>query len=148
MTKSIQLLKAHEGAERFVYQDTRGYWTIGVGRNVHEGKGPGLRDSEIDHMLENDIREYFRELSSALPFFLELSPCRQDVLMDMRHNLGSRGFLAFKRMLKALSFKDYSGAAKEILDSNAARGPEKGLKKRYRILAAMMSTDRYPSYIA
>lgn len=147
MNKISELLKAHESWERHAYKDSRGFTTIGIGRNVDKRNGPGLRDSEIEHMLQNDIQEYFMELMQKLPFFKDLSFCRQDVLLDMRHNLGSKGFFDFRKMLSALSLQDYTSAAREILNSDAARAPERGLRKRYRILSAMMTSNRYPSYL-
>ena len=40
-----------------------------------------------------------------------------DILFNMTYQLGARGFVNFKKMIKALEKQDYKTAAKEGLDS-------------------------------
>ena len=46
----IEMLKKHEGVEKFCYKDHLGYETIGVGRNISKS-GLGLSGDEIDYLL-------------------------------------------------------------------------------------------------
>ncbi len=137
------LLLFHEGSRRHAYTDTLGYWTIGVGRNVDKRNGPGLRDSEIDLMLRNDLEAHMHQLIAAVPFFLHLSEVRQIILLDMCHQLGLSGLLQFRRMLDALSRNDYEAAAVSMRESKWRRQTP----NRARRLAAMMTTNRFPEDI-
>ena len=53
--KLKDLLKLHEGFKSSVYQDTEGYWTIGIGRMVDPKLGGGISLDEAEYLLENDI---------------------------------------------------------------------------------------------
>ena len=48
MSALLDLIKEHEGVVKHAYQDSRGYWTIGVGRLIDEKLKGGLSDDEID----------------------------------------------------------------------------------------------------
>ena len=100
-------LELHEGRKRFAYVDTVGKTTAGVGRNLTD---KGLSDDEIDLMLANDIRECVTDLQQYA-WFDGLNDVRQRVLIDMRLNLGAKGFRGFKRMLAAVADQDYHKAA-------------------------------------
>ena len=63
--KLIVQLKVHEGVRKFVYLDTEGIETIGVGRNLVDR---GLSDDEIELMLANDIRDFQDEVEAAFPW--------------------------------------------------------------------------------
>ena len=100
-------LELHEGRKRFPYVDTVGKTSAGVGRNLTD---KGLLDDEIDLMLENDIRECVTDLQQYA-WFGGLNDVRQRVLLDMRFNLGAKGFRGFKRMLGAVADGDFHKAA-------------------------------------
>ena len=100
MDLKSQLLR-EEGAESCAYQDSLGYWTIGVGRLIDSRKGGGLSNEEIDFLLENDIRAKTREVLLALPWMPRLSEPRQAVLIGMAFQMGLKGLLQFKRIGRA-----------------------------------------------
>jgi len=62
MTTLADQLRAEEGERASAYQDSLGYWTIGVGRLIDARKGGRLRSNEIDFMLTNDIEEKTGEM--------------------------------------------------------------------------------------
>ena len=66
MDLKSQLLR-EEGAESCAYQDSLGFWTIGVGRLIDSRKGGGLSNEEIDFLLENDIKRNYEAVLAALP---------------------------------------------------------------------------------
>ena len=131
MDLKTQLLR-EEGAESCAYQDSLGYWTIGVGRLIDSRKGGGLSNDEIDFLLENDIKVKTREVLLALPWVPRLSEPRQAVLIGMAFQMGIGGLLKFKRMLSAVEAGQYGEAAMEMLDSAWARQTRERAKRLAR----------------
>lgn len=142
LLRTRKLITRHESKEPHAYRDSRNILTIGVGRNIQKGSGPGLRESEIELMLDNDIREAIEELQRFVPAFSGLDDVRQAVLVDMRHNLGLAGFLGFKEMLKAVEAQDYRTAASEMIRSVWAVQ----VKDRATRLARMMQYGQWPDH--
>ena len=120
MDLKSQLLR-EEGAESCAYQDSLGYWTIGVGRLIDSRKGGGLSNDEIDYLLDNDIKAKTREVLLALPWMPRLSEPRQAVLIGMAFQMGIGGLLKFKRMLGSVEDGQYGEAAMEMFDSTWAK---------------------------
>ena len=128
MTLTEQL-RRDEGVKPSAYQDHLGYWTIGVGRLIDERKGGGLRPDEIDYLLANDIKDREQALSAALPWFKDLDPVRQGVLLNMAFQLGTAGLLAFKQTLRLVSEGNYSDAALQMVQSKwASQTPERATR--------------------
>jgi len=48
------ILSSDEGRKKIAYKDTKGLWTVGVGRNLEQKP---LSDAEIDLMLQTDVDE-------------------------------------------------------------------------------------------
>ena len=90
MDLKSQLLR-EEGAESCAYQDSLGYWTIGVGRLIDSRKGGGLSNDEIDFLLENDIKRNYEAVLAALPWMEKLNDARQAVLIGMAFQMGLKG---------------------------------------------------------
>ena len=120
MDLKSQLLR-EEGAESCAYQDSLGYWTIGVGRLIDSRKGGGLSNDEIDFLLENDIKAKTHEVLLALPWMPRLSEPRQAVLIGMAFQMGIGGLLKFKRMLGSIEDGQYVKAAEEMIKSRWAK---------------------------
>jgi lysozyme len=112
-----QQLIREEGAESCAYQDSLGYWTIGVGRLIDSRKGGGLSNEEIDMLLDNDIKRNYEAVLKALPWIEKLSDQRQAVLIEMAFQMGVSGLLQFKRTLGSIEDGQYGEAAVEMLDS-------------------------------
>src|SRR5690349_6871212 len=100
-----QLLK-HEGLRLSGYTDSRGFLTIGVGRNI-DGRGGGITEAEAFYLLDNDVERVCAELDRELPFWRTLDEVRQRVLCDMSFNLGTNGLLKFHNMLGASQQQNY-----------------------------------------
>ena len=125
-----------EGFRQYPYKDINGILTIGIGRNL-EQKGISL--AEAKGLLQNDIAETWNELVKLIPWFVNLDPIRQNVLMNLAFNLGVSGLMGFKKTLEYAKKADFSNAAKELLDSKAARQ----LQKRYQRLAYELEFGKY-----
>ena len=138
MDLKSQLLR-EEGAESCAYQDSLGYWTIGVGRLIDSRKGGGLSNEEIDFLLENDIKIKTREVLLALPWMPRLSEPRQAVLIGMAFQMGIGGLLKFKRMLGSIEDGQYVEAAEEMVKSRWAMQTP---KRAYR-MAQQMETGEW-----
>lgn len=128
----LQRLKAVEGFRADLYPDSGG-WAIGYGRNLTYRP---LTKDEADYLLQSDVIDCTRQLQLRLAWFTDLDTVRQEVLVEMAYNLGIGGLMKFKRMLAAAQSGDYTRAALEIADSEAART----LPKRYADLSRMMRT--------
>ncbi len=114
------------------YPDTVGKLTIGVGRNLTDD---GISADEAQLMLDNDIHECVARLPSICRSFGSLDDTRQHVLIDMAFNLGIDGLRKFQKLLACVEARDFTGAAREMLDSAWA----KEVGDRANELAAMMS---------
>ncbi|RZJ01805.1 MAG: lysozyme [Brevundimonas sp.] len=87
-----QLAVELERDERYVshaYQDSRGFWTIGIGRLIDKAKGGGITREEALYLKRNDIARFKGELDKAAPWWRQLDPVRQRAVLNMTFNLGS-----------------------------------------------------------
>ena len=116
-----QQLIRDEGSVSHAYEDSLGFTTIGVGRLIDSRRGGGLRDSEIDFLLSNDIAEKTAQVLAALPWASKLSETRRAVLINMAFQLGICGLLKFKRALGLIEDGQYKEASIEMVESTWAR---------------------------
>ena len=133
-----QLLR-EEGSESCAYQDTRGFWTIGVGRLIDARKGDGLSQDEIEYLLDNDIKKITEQVHKFLPWVSKLNDARRAVLIGMAFQMGVRGLLGFKRTLGSIEDGQYFEAAVEMLQSEWA----KQTPERAHRLATQMETGEW-----
>lgn len=116
----IAELRRDEGVVAHAYQDSLGYWTIGVGHLIDKRKGGKIPDVIIDMLLRYDIDEKIAELNEKLPWWGFLDEPSQRVIVNMAFNLGVEGLLNFKKFMDALKDGDRNRAASEMLDSKWA----------------------------
>ena len=140
MNSIRDLLERHEGRVAHAYQDSLGYWTIGVGHLIDKRKGGSLPDHIVEALLEWDIYEHQKELDAALPWAKNLSEVRYAVLLDMAFNLGVKGLLGFENTLAYIQEGNYPAAARGMLRSKWAEQ----VKGRAVRLAKMMEEDKWP----
>lgn len=110
------LISLHEGRIAHAYQDSLGFWTIGVGHLVDERKGGKLPEHIIEALLDYDIELHTKELFEQLPWVINLDAVRQAVLIDMYFNLRRR-LLGFKETLRQFQAGNWDAAAVAMLDS-------------------------------
>lgn len=116
----IDELRRDEGVIPHAYQDSLGYWTIGVGHLIDKRKGGKMPDVIIDMLLRYDIDEKIAELNEKLPWWGFLDEPSQRVIVNMAFNLGVEGLLKFGKFMDALKDGDRNRAASEMLDSKWA----------------------------
>lgn len=110
-------LKSDEGLRLKPYRCTSGKLTIGIGRNLDD---VGISEKEAMTMLNTDVDWVILQLSKYT-FYLMQPPGVQEALCNMAFQMGVGGLLSFKRMIYALTLKDYVTAQKEALDSRWAK---------------------------
>lgn len=133
---TIELLKRDEGLRLKPYQCTAGKQTIGYGRNIEDN---GIRESEAELMLLNDVDECKMVLSDRIENWVELSEVRQGVLVNMMFNLGWPRLSKFKRMIAAVELGQFALASIEMLDSKWAGQ----VGARATRLSQMMKTNEW-----
>lgn len=125
----------------WAYQDSEGYWTIGIGHLIDKRKGGQLSERIRKLVFEEDIARVVADLDRYLPWWRTLSDARQRVLINMTFNLGigtatppRKGLLAFQSTLAAIKSGNWDRAASGMLNSLWARQ----VGKRAERLAKMM----------
>ena len=113
-------LISDEGMVLHAYQDSLGYWTIGIGRLIDKARDGGITEEEAHYLLDNDIRRVSKDLGQRLPAFRLYPEGVRRALLNMAFQMGVGGLLRFRRMLKALDAEDYETAAAEALQSKWA----------------------------
>lgn len=120
MISSVEeLLIREEGEVLHAYQDSLGYWTIGVGILIDQRKSGGLRKEESRFILDNRINLLRQHLSHVYSWFNGLDQVRRAVIISMVWQVGSLD--GWPRFCNAMAVRDYEEAAKEMLDSKVAR---------------------------
>jgi lysozyme len=103
------------------YQDSLGYWTIGVGRLIDKAKGGGITEAEAMILLNNDITRVCTALYAEIPW-LDKKPANiKRALINMAFQLDVSGLLKFTKMLRHIEAGRYANAADEALKSKWAK---------------------------
>lgn len=110
----IDDIKQEEGFKGIVYKCTEGFDTIGYGTRLP------LSEKEAEMILEHRLNILKGNLSGSL-YMLDIDKKAWDILYNMVYQMGVKGVLNFKNMIKALEAKDYKRAGDEMLDSKWAK---------------------------
>jgi len=137
MKKLKDSIRKHEGLCLKPYRCPEGKLTIGYGRNLSD---KGISEREADIMLHNDLMDALAGFNMLPHAFLHLDGTRRRVIIEMIFMLGMRGFLAFKKMMRAIEAGDFASASFEILNSKMATQ----VGKRASFLAETMRTGIWP----
>jgi len=118
---TVDQLKRDEDTVLYVYQDSKGFWTIGTGILVDKRRGGGLLPEENEFILNNRIKLKRAELIRRLPWVTGLDEVRFAALVNMAFQMGVDGLLGFKKALLLASVGKYADSAREMLDSKWAK---------------------------
>lgn len=111
-------LRDEEGLKLSPYPDTEGLLTIGYGWCLQRSP---MRVVEAEFRLTNDVSQELSECIRYVPGFAEMSEARQEVFVDMTHQMGIQGVMGFRRMIGAVRIGDWERASEELLDSKYAK---------------------------
>jgi lysozyme len=114
-----RLLVEEEDRVPYVYPDSLGFSTIGVGHLVDKRKGGGLPDEIITALLRLDIQAARAYLSHAAgeSCLAALNAVQIAALVSMAFQLGQHSMDGFKTFLRCLRDGDVKGAAAAGRDS-------------------------------
>ena len=134
-------LRQDEGEVLHAYQDSLGFWTIGIGHLIDQRKGGGISVAASRFLWNEDIDRIERQLTARAPWVARLDPVRQAVLYNMAFQLGvgapqtTGGVLGFRRTMAAVEAGHYEDAAVLMLQSRWAREqtPARALKLAERM---------------
>jgi lysozyme len=134
--KLIAELERDEGRVLHAYQDSLGYWTIGIGRLIDKRRGGGISNEEADLLKRNDIAKVRRQLDEMLPWWRRMSPNRQRAIQNMTFQLGIAGLLKFKATLRHLEAGEFASAAANMRASLWARQTPARAERVIRLIEA------------
>ena len=109
-----------EGEKLSAYQDSLGYWTIGVGHLIDARKGGRITPYISRLLLRDDIHENLAGIIRVLPWVHRLDDARLGVLINLSFNMGVSELLWFKHMLASLQEGNWDMVADELLNSRYA----------------------------
>lgn len=113
----IKELERDEGRVLHAYQDSLGYWTIGIGRLIDKRRGGGLSHEEVDYLKVNDIKRVQSELDSRLPWWRDLDEVRQRAIQNMAFQLGTLGLSKFTTSLSHIKAGRWKSAGDNLRKS-------------------------------
>lgn len=140
-------LKLEEGEVLHAYQDSLGWWTIGVGHLIDGRKRGGIPPNISDALLEWDLTHVEGLLDPAISWWRQLDDVRQQVVMDLTFNMGwapnaPGGFDDFHNTLAALQGGRWADAAAGLRKSLWYR--QVG-SRRAEPLCVAVETGAFPS---
>jgi lysozyme len=112
-----QELTRDEGKKYSAYQDSLGFWTIGIGKCIDARRGCKLSDAAIDFIYNESVRGVISDLNANLPWWTSLDEVRQRVLANMCFQLGIDKLLGFRKFLAAMRVSNWTVAAGEMQNS-------------------------------
>ena len=118
---SYTQLKRDEGEVLQAYQDSLGYWTIGIGILIDKAKGGGLLPEESEFIFNNRLRIISEQLDKRIPWIVKLDPARRGVLVNMAFQMGVDGLMGFRNTLATIEKGNYRLGAEQMLQSLWAR---------------------------
>ena len=110
----LEDIKQEEGFSGTVYKCTEGFDTIGYGSRLP------ITKEEAELLLEYRLKGMKAQLTGYL-YDIDIKDEAWDILFNMSYQLGVKGVLNFKNMIKALKDNDYKEASIQMLDSLWAR---------------------------
>lgn len=128
MPELKKFIQGNEGRKEFVYKDSRGNPTVGVGFNLNRSDAHkvcealgvdykalktgqvGLDQEQIDRVLNHDIKNAIEVARELVENFDEQPIKVQVAVVDMAFNMGEGQLELFDRFLTAVEKKDYNKA--------------------------------------
>lgn len=111
-------LETDEGRVPYAYQDSLGFWTIGVGILIDKRKGGKLYPEEIDFILANRIKRILPD-AQAESWYPSVAndPVRLAGILNMHFQMGSGVDEMFVNSFKMIAAKRWADAGKNLRQS-------------------------------
>lgn len=134
-----QDLPTDEGRVPYAYQDSLGFWTIGVGILIDKRKGGRLLPEEIDFILANRAKKVLAGVIGE-PWYPAVAndAVRLAGILNMQFQLGSESDEAFANSFKFIAARDWTKAGQNLRQSLWA----KQTPARANRVIAMIETGR------
>lgn len=128
-----RLIRYFEGFREKAYWD-RSRYSIGYG--TYAEKGQTITKPEAEIKMSKKAEHIYNVLFIRLfpSWYGRINTARRIALCLMIYQMGYRGVLNFKNMVKSIREEDWHGAAFHALDSNWAEQTPKRAKKTARII--------------
>ena len=104
-------LKEHEGYRGEVYKDTLGFDTVGYGCKMP------ITRAEATFLLRHRLMAKEEELKRLEPRYMKANGEVKAILLNMAYQIGVKGLLGFRNMLKSIENHEYVEASIHGLDS-------------------------------
>ena len=145
--RSQRQLERDEGRRKTPYQDTEGYWSIGIGHCfgskdylcVPKQFWNGMSDDDINALFAADFSHMMALLSTYLPWHTTLPDVYVGVLMNMGFNLGVPGLVMFNQFLDFMKAGRFAEAAADLANTKVAHQ----LPERYGRLCEQLKTGQW-----
>ena len=129
-------LKIHEGYKLFVYNDSRGLPTAGIGHLLRANElslfpvGSPVSSTQVDTWFQHDCAASIKGAQNLVnTSWGNLSDIRKRAICDLVYNLGQGGVSKFVKFLAAMNAQDFNTAGQELKNSKwytqvGQRGPK------------------------
>jgi len=123
-----------EGCKSYAYQDSLGYWTIGIGTCIDRRVGCGLTNDEILLLFKNRVALAKAALAQEFPWTTALDEVRLGALENLTFAMGVKRLAAFQKFLGAMRIGDWCVAHDELINSLYAKEePERAARLALQI---------------
>jgi len=113
----------YEGFSSSIYEDTKGYKTIGFGHKLTKEEiesgiyDNGISEEEARKLFEQEYHEHIEQFYSNFEWVKEQPEHVRKALEDMAYNMGPSWMHKWPKLQQALKTGDYERAAHEIATS-------------------------------
>lgn len=124
LAKAIKVLSFDEGAKNKPYRDSKGLWTIGIGRLVGRNLSDLYLSTHVIHeMLMEDICSHWEQATNIFEeeFLNKQTPARQIAILSLAFGLGENKLKQFTETIPAIKKEKWELAAWLLLKTKWAR---------------------------
>ena len=132
-------IKENEGFRSYIYQDTRGYPTVGYGFKVSSlskdelflngGKVEPMSKAVADQILEMKLIKLASSVCEAFPWLEDKPKNVQDVVIEMCYQMGVPGVKKFVTTMHHIRMGEYEAAYQSGMNSLWAKQTPNRAKK-------------------
>jgi len=115
-----------------------------TGKDINSGDK--LTHADADKMCRADLKTTYAALDERFPWWRDLDPASQYVMVDMCYTMGADKLAKFKKMLSAVKEGNYDKASKEMLNSMYAKQTGQRARKNAELMRTGEWSDNDPKY--